>query len=377
MTLVKEEPMLFPWIAKTKAEFLKERGLKKEDLINLGIGDVSYPLSKVVTEAIKDAADEMSTHVIGYGDECGLDELKEKVAATVYQDKICKDEVFITEGIANSLSHLMTLFKEGSTIGVLSPTYPVYKSLLKTHRMNIYEVESDDAFEFHPPDNAHLDAMIICSPNNPTGKAFAKESLSSWVRWANERGVTLLFDAAYECFIDDESPSSIYEIEGAKNCAIECVSFSKSMGFTGLRLGFFVFPKKLMTKGGLGLDFCKDLICSKTNGVSYVIQKAGLAALSPEGLKEREDKAAHYLKMTKTLKSYLQNAGETVVGGDHAPYLFWKVGGSSKEKFKSLLHEKCIVTVPGIGFGMEGYLRLSGFITDETLERVKKALCQG
>ena len=373
-TVLEDEPMLFPWIESKKNEILKKDNLKKSDLINLGIGDICNPLPKCIIDALHDGVEKMGQQAIGYGPEQGRVELREKIANKVYDQDFSADEVFITEGIANSLSLLIGGFKEGSTIGVLSPTYPVYKSLLSVCRMNIVEIKANDDLSFSPP-TFKLDAMILCSPNNPTGKAFLKENLQSWVSWAHEYKSIILFDGAYEAFIfDKDYPRSIYEISGAKQVAIEMRSFSKSMGFTGLRLGYFVFPKELEAKDQLTLQKCTDLICAKTNGVSYLIQEAALAALSDEGLQVSQQLANNYMEMTKRLKEALTAQGEIVIGGEHAPYLFWKVKGSSKEKFLYLLEKHHLVTVPGVGFGMDGYLRLSGFINEDILNKALNAL---
>jgi LL-diaminopimelate aminotransferase len=370
-----EDPMLFPWIEKKKKEILEKKSLQKKDLINLGIGDICHPLPKTIIDALHAGVEKMGHEAVGYGPEQGRKELRSLICEKVYSDQSFNDEeIFITEGIANSLSILMSLFKEGSTIGVLSPTYPVYKSLLKTYRMNIVEINAGIDLKFPLPEDK-LDGMILCSPNNPTGEAFSKQELEKWVAWAKETGTLILFDGAYEAFVEDINfPRSIYEVSGAKDVAIELRSFSKSIGFTGLRLGYFVYPKNLKAQDGFSLSNCTDLICSKTNGVSYLIQEAAIAALSDEAMKESKALTEGYMSMTQKLKDHLLSQGEIVVGGNHAPYLFWKVEGNSKDKFLHLLETKLLVTVPGVGFGMDGYLRLSGFINEEILARAIKAL---
>ncbi|MCH9622125.1 MAG: LL-diaminopimelate aminotransferase [Chlamydiia bacterium] len=368
-----QDQMLFPWISKKKAEVIKSQNLKQSDLINLGIGDVCHPLPECIIKALHKGIDKMGKEAIGYGPEQGRLDLRSKISTVIYENRFSEDEIFITEGIANSLSILMSIFKEGSTIGVLSPTYPVYKSLLSTCGMSIVEIPADQELNFSPP-NQKLDGMIICSPNNPTGKAFSKNQLEAWVQWAKQNNTLILFDGAYEAFIQDPKfPRSIYEIKEAQECCIEIRSFSKSIGFTGLRLGYFVFPKTLKWKG-FSLAQCKNLISAKTNGVSYLIQEGGLAALSVEGLRASKQLTNSYMEMTEKLKDHLISSGETVIGGDHAPYLFWHVGGSSKEKFLHYLESRLLVTVPGVGFGMEGFLRLSGFINEDILNKALKCL---
>ena len=371
MIHTKDEELLFPWIEKQISTFLAEKKLRKSDLINLGIGDTCHVMPTCIIKALHKTVDLMSTTPKGYGPEQGGVCLREKIANTIYNKEQLKlDEIFITEGIANSLSLLTSLFEKGSTIGVLSPTYPVYKSLLEVAGVNVVEILMEKDFSFHPPQQ-RLDAMILCSPNNPTGVAFTKSQLENWVNWANDNDTLILFDGAYESFISDpEIPHSIYEIEGAKTAAIEMRSFSKSIGFSGLRLGYFVVPREL----GIIHKKCIKIITAKTNGVSYLIQEAGLAALSPEGLKEISKLSAHYMSMTARLKDHLLAQNQRVKGGLHAPYLFWNVSGSSKEQFIEMLRQHHTITIPGVGFGMDGYLRLSGFLNEDILQRALKVL---
>lgn len=363
--IIAEEQLLFPWVEKQIQDFLHRHSLKKVDLINLGIGDTCHNLPECIVQALHHATNEMQKRPIGYGDELGDKKFREKICQTVYAPfNFNKDEVMITEGIINSLSHLIHLFPEGSTFGILSPTYPGYKSLLQTSRMKIEEV----CKEFIPP-SIHLDAMILCSPNNPTGIAFSREELQKWVDWAIDTDTILLFDGAYESFINcPNTPCSIYEIEGAKYVAIELRSFSKSLGFSGLRLGYFTVPKEI--RGGSTLFFAHKLMIVRTNGVSYVIQQAGIAALSTEGLAEIARLSAHYMKMTKKLKDFLTSKGHPITGGIAAPYLLWECTGCSKENFLTMLQNHHTITVPGLGFGVDGFLRLSGFINEQIFEKV-------
>ena len=368
-----EEPMLFPWIQDQIQEFLKRECLEKKDLINLGIGDTIHNLPECIVKALLKAASEMGSRSIGYGDELGNSILRERIGRSVYAP-FCfsTDEIIITEGINNSLTHLIHSFKQGSKFGILTPTYPVYRSLLTISRMHISEISAGEDCIFEPP-LIKLDAMILCSPNNPTGLAFSRVQLQKWVDWAIESDTILLFDGAYESFIGDRDfPRSIYEIEGSKRVAIEMRSFSKSLGFSGLRLGYFAVPREI--RGGVFLSLMKRLMIASTNGVSYVVQQAGLAAVSEEGLLEMGCLSKGYMLMTRKLKDCLVSKGFEIQGGDHAPYLLWKCPGSSKEHFLNLLQRHRMVTVPGVGFGMDGFLRLSGFINEETLERIVKEL---
>ena len=369
MLHTKEEELLFPWIETQIANKLQTENKEKKELINLGIGDTCDPLPLFVGDAIKGAIQKMERVHVGYGAEQGDSAFREAVAQNVYGKLgISKEEVFVTEGIANSLGMLISLFPKGGKIGVLAPTYPVYKSLLEVEGMEIVEIPAGQNFCFSPP-SAPLDALILCSPNNPTGIAFSREELQAFVDYAKESSTLILFDGAYESFVFDNSPRSIYEIEGAKSCAIELRSFSKTLGFSGLRLGYFIAPKELRVHA-----LCKKIITAKTNGVSFPIQQGGIAALSKQGLETARKFCKKYMEQTTSLKNHLQAKGETVFGGSHAPYLFWKVGNASKEMFVHLLQEHDLITIPGVGFGKEGFLRLSGFINDETLLRACKAL---
>ena len=374
-TKSKEDELLFPWIEAQITNFLQEKNLEKKDLLNLGIGDTCHVMPECITHALHESVVKMSKVPTGYGSEQGRVALREKITETVYAEQdFSKDEIFITEGIANSLSLLVGLFKEGSVIGVLSPTYPVYQTLLKVMGMKIVEIPAKNDLSFDPPAEK-LDGVILCSPNNPTGIAFSKEQLQKWVNWANDTESLILFDGAYESFIfDRKTPRSIYEIEGAKNACLEMRSFSKSIGFSGLRLGYFTVAKELYYRGENINKKCFTMITAKTNGVSYLIQEAGLAALSKEGLKEINRLSANYMDKTRRLKEHLLLQNQQVEGGIHAPYLFWKIKGCSKEKFMEMLYKHDTITIPGIGFGKDGYLRLSGFLTEEGLNRACKTL---
>lgn len=368
--LESKNAMLFIWIEEQIQNYIKKRNLQKSDLINLGIGDTCHFLPPLIKQAIIDSAIEMSEHVIGYGDETGQTFLKEAIidSNATYKEHFSTNEVIVTEGIANSLSHLLQLFEKKAKIGVLSPSYPVYSTLLSLRGMKKIPIKQNEDLSFTPP-KEKLDAIILCSPNNPTALAFSKKELQMWVDYAKENGSIILFDAAYNSFIfDDSTPLSIYEIEGAKEVAIEMKSFSKSHGFSALRLGYCIFPKEICYKSISLLPFCKKIVAANSNGVSYPIQKAGLAALSKEGTEISMALCKEYLENAKTLKAHLLKAGKHVIGAEHAPYLFMKGNRSSKEMFNDLLQNKNIITIPGCGFEADGFLRLSGFISKKTLD---------
>ena len=370
-----DSKMLFVWIEKQIQSFLEEKNLNRCDLINLGIGDTCHNLPLLIKDAIIDATVEMSKKPIGYGDESGYFFLKKSIQENIsYYNQFSKDEIFITEGIANSLSLLLDIFNKGAKIGVLSPSYPVYSSLLDHLGMEKVFIKENRDHSFSLP-KTKLDGIILCSPNNPTSLAFSKIELQKWVDWAIKTNCIILFDAAYSSFIFNKKyPSSIYEIEGAKKIAIEMKSFSKSHGFSGLRLGYFIFPKEICYKNQSLLPYCKKMIAAKTNGVSYPIQKAGLAALSKEGMLISSKLCKKYLERTNQLKYHLITEGKDVLGGICAPYLFLKSPCCCKKMFQKLLYEKNIITIPGSGFGADGFLRLSGFITEKTLQLALKNL---
>lgn len=364
--------MLFLWVEQQIQNHCAEKKITKKELINLGIGDTSHVLPLFIKNAIVDATNEMTQSPIGYGDETGRLFLKDAIANQKAYQSFQPEEIFVTEGIANSLSHLIGLFGKGAKIGVLRPCYPVYISLLKHTELEIVFIDADKDHSFSPP-KERLDGIILCSPNNPTSLAFSKQCLKKWIDWACNSNCIILFDAAYNSFILDNCyPNSIYEIPGAKKVAIEMKSFSKSHGFSGLRLGYFLFPKEISYQNISLLPFCKNLIASKTNGVSFPIQKAGVAALSKEGLAFSEKCCKLYLNRTQILKKHLEKNGHTVIGGQCAPYLFLKTETDAKHTFEKLLFEKNIITIPGQGFGAKNFLRISGFISENTLKRSLK-----
>ena len=372
--LSSKKSMLFPWIEDQIKQFTKKKQLQKSDLINLGIGDTCHTLPEFIRDSIISALDLMSQKPIGYGPEQGNLALRETVANVKYQGfEFSADETFVTEGIANSLSIILEIFRKGATIGILNPTYPVYRSLLEILGMNVIEINSDENNVFNPP-SVHLDGVILCSPNNPTGIAFTKEELKNWITWANQTESLIIFDAAYASFISDKNiPSSIYEIDGAKNVAIEMHSFSKSLGFSALRLGYFIFPKEIKFQNQSLLPYCKKIIASKTNGVCYPIQMAGITALSKQGMETIKTLSLNYMKMVGELKEHLFSEGYKPIGGSSAPYIFLKIDSCSKKYFKNLLENKHVISVPGIGFGKDHHVRLSGFINSNTLKKACKA----
>ena len=388
---------LFSTIAKKVSAFQAEN--PDQEIIRLGIGDVTQPIAPAIVEAMHKAVDEMGNAATfrGYAPEQGYEFLRSVIAENDFKARGCDisaDEIFISDGAKCDSGNIQELFSLTSTIAVCDPVYPVYvDSNVMAGRTGLYN-ESTGKFDKVvympcteenrflpelPKENA--DVIYLCFPNNPTGEAIKKEELQKWVDYANEHGSVIIFDAAYEAYItEDGIPHSIYECEGAKTCAIELRSFSKKAGFTGVRLGFSVIPKELK---------CKDVSLhglwmrrqgSKYNGTPYIVQRAGEAVYSPEGKIQIEEQIGRYMKNASTILNGLKSAGFTAYGGVNSPYVWMKTpnGMSSWEFFDYLLHHAGIVGTPGAGFGPsgEGFFRLTAFGTYENslkaLDRIKK-----
>ena len=370
---------LFPLIEE-KVKKLKE-STSCTDLINLGIGDIALPLAPTIVEGIKEGADLMASRPYGYGNSQGHLVLRERIVEVEYANYgISSSEIYISDGINADICALQELFSKDLKVGICDPTYPVYKDLnLLAGRVDITFIPcvEENHFQPIPPDFA-LDLVYLCSPSNPTGTAMNKDLLTRWVNWALEHKAILFFDAAYAAFISSpDIPKSIYEIEGSKQTAIELRSFSKSAGFTALRLGYTIIPKELTVSslplGPLWLRR-QDI---KTNGVSFISQMAGLAALSPNGQKETQKQIDTYKNCCGEIKKILYKKGAICYGGIDSPYLWWKIHPhSSWEFFDFLLHTFHIISIPGVGFGPqgEGFIRLSGFQTENRLKLIQERL---
>ncbi|GAB5411185.1 MAG: LL-diaminopimelate aminotransferase [Chlamydiales bacterium] len=339
-------------------------------LIDLSVGDIKYPLSKKVVAALQEAAKEMGEKVIGYGPSCGYSFLREAIQKKEYP-QFNPEEIFISDGINRDLCSLTDLFSHDATVFVFDPTYPVHSD---THTLAGKKVFAQNWRDLKPPKERY-DLLYLCSPANPTGIAFTRDDLQTFVNYAIEHKSFIIFDAAYAAFVRSENvPRSIYEIPGAEKVAIELKSFSKSHGFTGLRCSYTVIPKAL----GPYRDMWQNREETKSNGVSYPIQKAALTALF-----EPTTAVDIYLENAKNLRSLLQTCGLKVFGGQDSPYLFVQnpPGKTSWEFFEELASEFGIVTIPGCGFGEtgEGYVRFSAFATEETMKeatsRLEKKLC--
>jgi LL-diaminopimelate aminotransferase len=363
---------VFPIIEKKLAE---ARGRHPDlSIVNLGVGDIALPLVPSVAKALCDAAQEMTTRsgMRGYGPSEGYSFLKEAIRTVSYAGcQIDPDEIFISEGTNGDSTNIQELFSSKCKIGIPDPTYPAYLDSAimggRLSKVTLLPCTEENGFCPVPPQD-HLDVIYLCSPNNPTGVAMTRDQLKAWVDYAKKENAVILLDNAYEAFVTSpDVPRSIYEIEGAKEVAIEFRSFSKSSGFTGLRCAYTVVPKAI-SNGKMNAMWLKRQSI-KYNGVSYPIQRAAQASLSPEGLKETKAQVQQYLEQGKILHTGLSNLGFSCVGGRDAPYIWWKVpsGKTSWEFFDEIL-EKChLISIPGRGFGHhgEGYIRLSTFTTQD------------
>ena len=375
-----ESSYLFSTIAKKVNEYTAENPDKR--IIRLGIGDVTKPLCKTVIEAMHKAVDEMGVQKTfrGYGPEQGYDFLREAVQKYYKTHGVELDlsEIFISDGAKSDLGNILDLFDKDNTVLVPDPVYPVYVDTNVMAGRKVIFVNADSENEFLPlPDkNIKADIIYICSPNNPTGAAYNRLQLKEWVDYALLNKAVILFDAAYEAFIEgEEIPHSIYEIEGAANCAIEFCSLSKTAGFTGTRCGYTIVPKAL---GALNQMWVRRQT-TKFNGVPYIVQKGAEAVFTPEGLKEIKENINYYKTNAKIISDTLKDCGIWHVGGKHSPYIWLKCPNNmtSWEFFDYLLKNVQIVGTPGAGFGKngEGFFRLTSFgsyeNTVEAMERFK------
>ena len=341
---------------------------KKPGLINLGVGDILSPLRAPIAAAIKSAVDEMSTPsgVRGYGPELGYDFLRQKIKETYYKG-FTVDQILINDGIASDITLILDLFEEPIVV-IQDPTYPPYFETLKMRGLfdKAIKVPCTKETNYIPlPPKQKADVIFLCSPQNPTGVALTRKELKAWVDYAKQCDAVILFDAAYQAFITrEEVPSSIYEIEGAKDVAIEFSSFSKTSGFTGLRCGYTVCPVQSI------LPHFQRLKTARTNGVAYPIQRGAEAALLLPPLCFKES--------MELLRSGMLSLGFEIVGGIDCPYIWWKIPNEmdSLTFFDYLITNFSLLAIPGSGFGLcgEGYMRLSALTSKETIRKALEAL---
>lgn len=355
-----------------------------EHVLKLGVGDVSYPLCKKVIEALHEAVDDQSRIETfhGYMPEHGAMFLREAIAKyySGWNVDMTTDEVFVSSGACDDLGDLLEMFDRDNTVLVIEPAYPEYvdTNLLYGRKVIHLPAGEGDGFLPLPDESIDADIIYICSPNNPTGSAYTREKLKKWVDYANKKDAVILYDAAYEIFIEeDDVPHSIYEIEGADTCAVEVCSFSKTAGFTGTRVGYTIVPSKLERMGvNLNALWSRNRE-TRTNGISYILQKGASAVFTPEGKKQIYESISVYKKNAKVIMDALDKCGFWYVGGKNSPYVWMKCPNNmgSWEFFDYLLNELQIVGTPGVGFGScgEGFLRLSAFgDPDDTKEAAKR-----
>jgi len=390
---------LFPEIGKRRNAFLAENPDAK--IISLGIGDTTLPVPEHILTCLRNGVNNLGAKetYTGYGAEQGVGALRAKISEALYGGRISPDEVFVSDGSKCDIGRLQMMFGNEVKSAVQDPSYPVY---VDTSVMMGQTKTMDDASKQYDgivymkcgPENGFFpdlekaeraDVVYFCSPNNPTGAAATREQLEQLVAWAKERGSIIVFDAAYAPFIRSKDvPKSIYEIEGAQECAIEVNSLSKYAGFTGVRLGWTIVPKALKFKDGTPVanDYNR-VMCTAFNGASNIVQAGALAALEPEGLAEIEKLIDYYMGNAKLLLDTMLDLGFKVHGGIDAPYVFVDLEGkSSWDMFSELLETAQVVTIPGAGFGPggEGFLRLSAFAPREACEeactRLRKAMAK-
>ncbi len=371
-----EQSYLFSTIAKKVNEFAGANPDKK--VIRLGIGDVTLPLAPVVVDAMKKATDEMGKAETfrGYGDEQGYQFVRDAVCNYYSKKgiKIANDEVFISDGAKSDLGNILDIFAENNVVLIPNPVYPVYvdTNIMNNRKVIFADGKEENNFLPMPDDSVKCDIIYMCSPNNPTGAVYNREQLKTWVDYANKNNAVILFDSAYECFVKDKSlPTSIFEIDGSRTCAIEFCSLSKTAGFTGTRCGYTVIGHELVSEGKSLNKMWLRRQTTKFNGVPYIIQRGAEAVFSDEGTKQTGENIAYYMENAKLIASTLEKKGIWFVGGENSPYIWLKcpMGMTSWEFFDYLLENVNVVGTPGAGFGPngEGYFRLSSFGSRENV----------
>lgn len=379
---------LFSEIAKRVNAYLAED--KSRSVIRMGIGDVTLPLCKAVTEAMTKATAEMGVKETfrGYGDEQGYAFLRDAVKG--YYKKINveldADEIFISDGAKSDVGNILDIFDEDNTVLIPDPVYPVYvdTNIMDGRKILYMNACEENGFLPMPEDGVKADIIYLCSPNNPTGAAYSYDGLKKWVDYARENNAVILYDAAYEAFVSEDVPRSIFEIDGAKACAIEFCSLSKTAGFTGTRCGYTVVPHALKC-GDTELNamwFRRQ--STKFNGVSYVVQRGAEAVFSDEGIAQIKENINYYRKNAKVITDAMEECGIKYFGGKNSPYIWLKCPNDmeSWEFFDLLLNKINVVGTPGAGFGENGkyYFRLTAFSTYENtveaMNRFKKLMSE-
>ena len=375
------ENYLFAEVADRTKKYASANPDKK--IIKLGIGDVTLPLAPAVIKAMHVAVDEMADAKTfkGYGPYEGYSCLREKIQSYYrsFGVEVGVDEIFVSDGAKSDLGNILDIFAKDNTVLVTDPVYPVYvdTNLMAGRKVILADATEENGFLPMPDKKVKADIIYICSPNNPTGAAYTKAQLKEWVDYANGIGAVILYDAAYECFIEDNSLArSVYSVDGAKSCAIEFCSFSKMAGFTGTRCGYTVVPKAL----GDANKIWYRRQATKFNGTSYVVQKGAEAVFSQEGQRQIKANIGFYKENAKLISECMDRLKIKYTGGKNSPYIWLKCpdGMNSWQFFDCLLENAQVVGTPGSGFGRngEGFFRLTAFggreETEEALERIEK-----
>ena len=364
---------LFAEIARQVSAYKSEH--PEADIIRLGIGDVTRPLPQAAIDAMHRAVDEYADTKTfrGYGPEQGYDFLIDAIIAHDFASRgitLDRDEVFVSDGAKSDTGNIGDILSTDNIVGITDPVYPVYvdTNIMAGRRLRYIPCHAGNDFTGDIP-KEHLDIIYLCYPNNPTGAVITREKLAAWVDYALREHAVILYDAAYEAFIQDgKLPHSIYEIEGAKQCAIEFRSFSKTAGFTGVRCGYTVIPKELKADDGTSVNaLWNRRQCSKFNGASYISQRGAEAVYTPAGQREVRDIIDYYMSNAAFIRTSLADMGLTVYGGQHSPYIWVSTpdGEDSWHFFRRLLSDANVVVTPGEGFGThgEGFVRITAFGT--------------
>lgn len=378
---------LFSTIARKVAAYTADHPDKK--VLRLGIGDVTLPLVPAVIEALHSAVDDMSKKETfrGYGPEQGYGFLKENIAAYYRSNGVLldNDEIFVSDGAKSDLGNILDIFSGDNKVLVPDPVYPVYvdTNTMAGRKVTFMNATAENGFLPMPDYNTDADIIYLCSPNNPTGAAYSRAQLKEWVDYAKAKDAVILYDAAYECFITDDSLArSIYQVEGAKDCAIEFCSFSKTAGFTGTRCGYTVVPKNIERDGLSANAMWLRRQTTKFNGVPYIVQRGAAAVFTEEGQRQIRQNIAVYQDNARVIAQCMDELGIWYTGGKNSPYIWLQCpnGMTSWEFFDYLLENAQVVGTPGAGFGTngEGFFRLTAFgsrdVTQEAVARMKALL---
>ncbi len=368
------ENYLFSTVAAKTRKFQAEH--PEQSIIKLSIGDVSRPLPSVVVAAMRRACTEMGQAQMfrGYGPETGYVWLRQAIAdfyREQYQVRLDPDEIVVSDGAKSDLSNLLDIFDTQATVAMCDPVYPVYleSNLMLGRQPQFFRATAANGFLPLPDESITAEIIYLCNPANPTGACYNRTQLKQWVDFARSHQAVILYDAAYACFIDDQTlPRSIFEIDGARECAIEICSFSKMAGFTGVRCGYTIVPKTLRTADGTSLNqLWRRRQTTKFNGVSYIVQRGAAAVFTPTGLSAIQKNLAYYRRNVRLICQTLDTLNWQYVGGIHSPYVWVRCPRqlSSWACFDWLLKQTGIVCTPGVGFGEAGenYIRLTGFNT--------------